>query len=98
MPRYIIKLTKKKIDYYLEYSTVVNSPITHGMTFEEFEKYYYQQYGLNSKQEFIARMQRAKETGTSAFLDSLSYLISVNKCGENGKRLSKKEFIKKYTE
>ena len=39
MGRFIIKLSGEGRDFYLEWSTVVDVPITSGMSLKEFKKY-----------------------------------------------------------
>lgn len=41
MPRYIIKIKDK----YFEWSTIVDAPVTNGMSLTEFRSYYQSEYG-----------------------------------------------------
>ena len=45
MPRYILKINDGSKDYYLLWSTVVDAPVTQGMSLREFKKYYQSEYG-----------------------------------------------------
>jgi hypothetical protein len=40
MGRFICKFEDKDDVYYLEWSTVVDAPVTFGMSLEEFKEYY----------------------------------------------------------
>jgi len=92
MPRYIVKLE----DYYLEWSTVVDAPVTYGMPLEEFQEYYEKEYGRDGLRELGQRLRRTEETGCSAHSMTADDLLECNHAGEDGKRISKDEIIKKY--
>lgn len=97
MPRYIVKLSDKNNDYYLEWSSVVDAPVTYGMSLTEFKKYYNKEYGRNGMKNLGERLQRVKSNGTSCELgDNINDFISTNRAGDREKRLSKKEIINKY--
>lgn len=69
MGRYIIRITDDtdKKDYFLEWSTIVDAPVTYGMSLEEFEQYYRHEYGESGMRELPGRLERVKENGTSAY-------------------------------
>lgn len=93
MPRYIVKLDGK----YLEWSTVVDAPVTEGKTLEEFKADYQLRYGINSMKELGGRLARVEAKGTSSQIDdSIDELILGNRAGENETELSKDELIKQY--
>lgn len=93
MGRAIIKLH----DYYFEYSTIPDAPVTFGMKREEFEEYYRQEYGNSVIEELKTRMLRVEEKGTSFFNDkSASETLSYNRAGPNEKRLTVDEIYKAY--
>lgn len=96
MGRYIIKLTHESIDYYLEWSSVVDAPITYGMSLEEFKKYYIEEYGKQSENNLIERLERVERTGTSWHNATLDDVIDSNRAGDNGRHISKKQIIIKY--
>jgi len=91
MPRYICKLD----DMYFDWSTVVDAPITDGMSLEEYKEYYKEEYGkLSFDNEFFERIKRVEEKGTSAFDESIDSIISYNRAGPNESCLSKNDIIK----
>jgi hypothetical protein len=94
VPRYIIKLE----DQYLEWSTVVDAPVTFGMSLEEFTEYYKVEYGCRAMRfEFKDRMDRVEKTGTSALLyDSVDEVIEHNRAGKDETCLSKEQIIDFY--
>ena len=65
MPRYIIKLPTPIGDRYLEWSSIVDAPITYGLTLEEFTDYYRSEYGDQGMRDLPDRMARVEATGTS---------------------------------
>lgn len=95
--RTIIKLEHEKVPYYLEWSTVTDSPSTPGLTFEEFKEWYEEQYGKSAMLEFEVRIGRANKIGTSSALHhSADEVISGNRAGDKEKCLTKEEIIQKY--
>jgi hypothetical protein len=96
MPISIVRLTdKNQNDYFLEWSTIVDAPVTYGMNEEEFLEYLktYQKCGLEHTQE---RIERAKKTGTSSLCYTFDELISFNRAGENETCLTYDELVEKY--
>jgi hypothetical protein len=90
MPRYICKLD----DLYFEWSTIVDAPITYGMTLEEFAEHYRSEYGESGMRDFSERMERVEQKGTSSHSDaSVDELISWNRAGDGEQFLSKAELI-----
>lgn len=97
MPRYIIKLEHQEKEYYLEYSSVVDAPVTYGMNLKDFKRYYKERYGTNSIHDLKDRLKRVEKFGTSCFLDSnVDDTILCNRAGENGENISKDQLIKHF--
>ncbi len=97
MPRFIVKLNTADQDYYLEWSTVVDAPVTYGMSREEFEQYYAQSYGTEGLRDLPGRMARVEAKGTSSRIDdSAEDVISCNRAGKNESNLSVSDIIKYY--
>jgi hypothetical protein len=100
MPTYIIKLHDERDgkDYYMEWSTVVDAPVTYGLSRKEFEQYYGEEYGDSGMLKLPPRMERVEKTGTSGFPpdDDLEELIAYNRAGEQEACLTKIELIDKY--
>ncbi len=97
MSRMIIKLTDSQQDWYLEWSTVVDAPITYGMSLEEFKAYYKEEYGRSSMDELEKQLERVEEIGTSSRIhDSVDDLIAFNRAGDNESQISKEELIQKF--
>ena len=98
MGRNIIKLPCDGADYYLEWSSVVDAPVTDGMLLEEFEAYYCCRYGHSSMDGLVERLARVNETGTSDMVsreDVTTWLV-VNRAGDNERRLTVDEIVDKY--
>ena len=95
MARYICKITDAEDNkvYYFEWSTVVNAPVTHGMSLEEFRQYYEKEYGRSEMDGLERRLQRVEQNGISAIGEDLDELLARNHAGENGKKMSKKEIL-----
>lgn len=95
---FIIKLTSRKDgDFYLEWSTVVDAPITYGMRRGDFEDYYRQQNSERVMTELAARMERVEQTGSSTMNgDSARDLIYGNRAGPNERSLHYWEIYRAY--
>ena len=79
MPRSIIKLK----DQYLEWSTVVDAPVTTGMTLKDFKVYYRNEYGEDEMRGLEERLTRVDLEGVSSRLSSLDEMLSYNRAGKN---------------
>ena len=93
----IIKLNDGKRDYYLEFSSNVDAPVTFGMTLGEFTEFYRIEYGRSSMRGFQQRMERVEEKGTSDYSDNdVDETIAHNHAGKDGTCLTKEQIIKVY--
>jgi len=93
----IIKLNDGKQDYYLEYSSVVDAPITYGMGLEEFKEYYREEYGRNGSEGLEQRLARVEAKGTSDYSDKgVDDTLVCNRAGKNETRLTKQQIIEMY--
>lgn len=71
MARLIVKLVDKKDnnrEYYLDWSTIVDAPVTYGLSRKEFDAYYRDEYGRMGMPEYETRMARVDAKGTSSAL------------------------------
>lgn len=97
MAYFICKFTHGGRDYYLEWSTIVDAPVTVGMSREQFARYYQDEYGRADMGEFAGRMKRVEEKGTSPhFYESVDDVIRYNRAGGKEQQLTKEEIIQKY--
>jgi hypothetical protein len=65
MPKYIVKVSGK----YLEYSTIVDAFVSTPMTLEEFKEFYIENYGRHGMESLEDRLERVEAKGTSCFMD-----------------------------
>lgn len=106
MPRYIVKIDKEEAktsqDLYMEWSTVVDAPVTGLMPLVEFREWHDWQYPPSNPGSraapFHERMERVRETGTSAIPSHVTpeNLFLCNRAGDNETELTRKEIIEKY--
>lgn len=76
MGKFIIKIH----DHYLEWSTIVDAPITLGMSLDEFRAYYQDMYGrADAMYGLPDRIARADATGTSALFGKSLVHYGVNR-------------------
>ncbi len=97
MGRAIIKLNDGERDFYLEYSSIVDAPVTYGMSREEFEAYYRAENGNRGMEDLVRRMERVDKKGTSAFNDdSVDDTLFCNRAGPNETSATKAQIIEWY--
>jgi hypothetical protein len=97
LPRYIIKLKDTDRDYYLMWSTIVDAPITYGLTLEQFQDWYREEYGKAGLAEFTERMTRVVQKGTSSNLhSSVEEVIKYNRAGPDETCLTREQILEKY--
>lgn len=93
MSRTIIKIK----DYYLEWSSIVDAPVTFGMKRDEFEAYHLAEYGRNGHQNFEQRMAMVDQHGSSSMYNhSAKDVISINRAGEDEAELTLDEIYRAY--
>jgi hypothetical protein len=97
MPRYIVKIVDDGVPYYLEWSTIVDAPVTYGMSLEEFKEYYKSKYGEEGFAKLDERLERVEKFGSST-VDGWTALdvISGNRAGLNERELTFDEIVRKY--
>lgn len=90
-------LVKLDVDCYVEWSSVVDAPVTHTMTLEELREYVRREYGERGLSGFDARMARVEMFGTSS-LDGTSAesMISCNRAGDRESTITREEIIARY--
>lgn len=100
MPTYILKINDKRFeqDYYLEWSTVVDAPVTRGMSKQDFIDYYLAKHGMNEVEELTQRLKRVEKQGSSCLQDTngIEHYFDFNRAGENEKTLGKEAILDRY--
>lgn len=99
MARFVIKLQDQKNTWYLVWSTVVDAPITIGMTSGELRKWWKKEYGDHELIDFDARiMPHVKAYGHSATYHkgSVEDLITPNRAGPEESNIGISEIINHY--
>lgn len=98
MARYIVKLTDHDgTDWYLEWGSIVDAPVTNGMTREEFCIYYRDRYGRTGQLDLPGRMARVDRKDVSAWdYDSADHLLQGNRAGEDETELTREEILEHY--
>ena len=95
MSRVIVKIE----DYYLDWSSIVDSPVTFGMKFGDWMQYYKTEYGEISMTNFTHRMKRVEEHGTSYLVGGLTSaedFVQNNRAGPDEDCLTYDEIYKAY--
>ena len=94
MPRYVVKL---KEDGYVEWSTVVDAPVTYMVTRDCMLAHLDTEYGRSSFDENRQRLERADKNGTSCHSDlSVEDLISCNRAGDKEQYITLAEILERF--
>lgn len=97
MPRHVVRLTAPDGAWYLEWSTVVDAPVTFGMRRGEFARWYADEYGRDGVRGLAERFDRADATGCSARDGtSLAELLAANRAGPGETALTRDEIVEWY--
>lgn len=92
MPRCIIKIK----DRYFVWSTIVDAPVTHGMTEPQIKAYY--KRDRQGVSDWSARMARVEETGTSWLGgETLDETLAGNRAGKDENELTADEIYQQYS-
>ena len=98
MGRCIVKLTDDAgANFYLEWSSIVDAPVTYGMPLEEFHEYYREEYGESGMRDLPQRLKRVESKGCSSWIDSSAEdVISGNRAGPKETEFSREQLIEKF--
>lgn len=92
MPRYAIRIG----DRYMEWSTVVDAPISDGMEWDELVAYYRRHYGEAGVERLLARQERLRDYGHTLGDTSITVedLIADNRAGPDETSISADEIYR----
>lgn len=94
MSRAIVKIKDK----YLEWSSIVDGPVTHTMTLEEFKDYYEREYGRRGMKRLTEDLKRVEKVGNSTRRFKTDELIRGNRAGRGDEELTIDEIYEQYSE
>ena len=92
----IVKLSDGERSWYLEWSSVVDAPVTYGMSLDELRRHVKEQYGNEGLRELPKRLARCDARGTSAFDTTLERILENNRAGPNERQATREEIIRWY--
>lgn len=106
MPRIVARFQTPDGWRYLEWSTVVDAPITFGMPLDEFEDWYRDEYGRDGVERFrdvlLSRFDRVVQDAdgnlvmastTSEFKPRVEDLVLRNRAGDDGTELTMEQIV-----
>lgn len=97
MGRAIIKLNDGERDWYLEWSTISDAPVTNGMSLEEMKARQTERYGTAGIEDWEYRVKLLHLVGTTWFGgESVDATIADNRAGDGESCLTKEQLIAKY--
>ena len=79
---------------YFEWSTIVDAPVTYGLSLKEFKTYYRKEYGREGMRNLDARLKRVEIHGTSSLEGDVDDVIAINRAGPDECELTRKGLIK----
>lgn len=89
MPQYIVKLEKNNRESYLVWSTIIDAPVTYGMTRDELYQWCLADHGRKNTDELEKTLRLVEAKGTSSPRDkSARETISFNRAGDNEEDLT----------
>jgi hypothetical protein len=92
MGNFLVKLGAK----YLEWSTIVDAPVTYLLTRDEMREYLRDEYGRSGSRDTEERLARCDQYGTSSLYQTRDSLIANNRAGDGDTSLTLDELIAKY--
>lgn len=92
MGRGIVKIK----DHYLEWSTIVDAPVTFGMSLAELEEHIRYEYGRSGLRDLPERLARVEQYGTSFIGTSVEDVLRGNRAGPDEQALTADEIYQAY--
>lgn len=96
MPRFTVKLETPRGPRYLEWSTIVDAPISWGMTLAEYKRYYRDKYGSEGARDLVQVLAEIDQQGTATRFETAEQLVTCNRAGLGGTELSLEQIISHY--
>jgi hypothetical protein len=94
MGQYIVKIKDK----FFMWSSIVDAPISAGLTEEELTEWIRQEHGRDGLHTLPERLERVRQKGTSSHMyDSAEEVIEGNHAGPNGSSLTADEIYEQYS-
>lgn len=92
----LIRIESAGREWWLVWSTVVDAPITYGMTEAELTEWVREEWGKEGLRGLPDRIARARASGTSAHVGDLDGYIACNRAGEGETRLTLDQIVAMY--
>jgi hypothetical protein len=97
MSRFSMVLNDGERDWYLLYSTVVDAPVSRGMTFEEYLDFYEKSNGEKlTPEEIEEKKDLFKKNGTDFQFEEVGSLLKCNRAGIDEQCANKEEILEYY--
>lgn len=89
---------KSDKDYFLEWSSIVDSFVTRGMSEAEYHEYFISEYGRSYADQINSDIERINKTGSNSRtgMTTLQSILDFNCCGENDEKLNLEEILIQY--
>lgn len=91
-----IKLQRDGEERYLAWSSIVDAPITYGMTLDELQAYHREEYGRRGMADMPDILARLTHGGTSSRGYTAEAILSCNRAGPNEEQLTDEQIWDQY--
>lgn len=99
MPKFAIRVVDPadSREYFLLWSTIVDAPTTYGMSREEFEEYWREEYGRQGGQNWPSILRACEVKGVAAvYYRDVGEVIAGNRAGPGETELTLEEILEQY--
>lgn len=97
MGRPLIRVETEHGERFLQWSTIVDAPVSYGMTEDQLREYIKEEYGNEGLRDLAGRIARCREKGTSSFVhESLGEMLWLNRAGPDETEATLEEIIAQY--
>lgn len=97
MGRSILRLECGGVERFLVWSTVVDTPVSYGLTEQELVEWFTIEHGRSGTERLPAQIDRARRCGTSSLMyESAEKAYALNFAGQRGETLTLDEIWDRY--
>ena len=83
-------------DRYMEWSTIVDAPVSPALAIDDFREWYRDKYGRVGLRDFENDLEEIDERGTNYNYTKLETVVELNRAGEKEARITLDEIYERY--
>lgn len=97
MPRFTLRLDTPRGQRFMEWSTVVDAPVTWGVPLREYKRYYKERYGSDGMKHLATVLADIERTGAAtAFGETAEQAVLCNRAGRGETGLTLQQIIEHW--